>query len=54
MNDFFTLTFLLEMILKIVALSPKGYIRDSFNIVDGIIVVISLLDYSKLLIISYG
>ena len=35
------------MVLKIIALTPIGYIRDKFNIIDGIIVIIALLDYGK-------
>lgn len=35
------------MILKIIALGPLGYIRDTYNIIDAFIVIVSLLDFSK-------
>jgi hypothetical protein len=35
------------MVIKIIGLTPVGYVRDNFNIIDGIIVVIAILDYSK-------
>ena len=38
--------FLLEMIVKLVILTPKGYARDSFNLFDGFIVVMSVVDVS--------
>jgi len=37
---------MLEMIIKIVGLNPKMYIRDYFNIFDGIIVILSVIDVS--------
>ena len=45
-NTAFTVIFAVEMILKIVGLSFKVYIRDGFNIFDSIIVVIGLLELS--------
>ena len=30
------------------ALSPLGYVRDNMNIFDGFIVIISIVDLSKL------
>ena len=44
LNLFFTIVFTTEMVLKIIVLNPKGYIRDYLNIIDGIIVIISLMD----------
>lgn len=32
------------MIIKMIALSPIGYVRDTLNIIDGMIVVISIVD----------
>ena len=33
------------MTLKLIALSPKGYVNDKMNIFDGFIVVVSVIDY---------
>ncbi|KAM8779913.1 voltage-dependent T-type calcium channel subunit alpha-1H isoform 1-T1 [Rhynchonycteris naso] len=41
-NIVFTSMFALEMLLKLLAYSPLGYIRNPYNIFDGIIVVISV------------
>ena len=35
------------MVIKIIGLTPVGYVRDKFNIIDGIIVIIAILDYCK-------
>lgn len=32
------------MILKLIALKPRGYIKSRWNIFDGVVVVISLID----------
>lgn len=40
----FTTIFTVEMILKLVALGPLYYIQGKWNIFDGIIVIISLVD----------
>lgn len=45
-NDFFTIAFLVEMILKLIGLGFKNYVKDSFNLFDGIVVVLSLIDFS--------
>ena len=37
------------MILKNLALSPSGYVRDSMNIFDGTIVSFSLIDLGKII-----
>lgn len=39
-NIVFTSMFALEMLLKLLACGPLGYIRNPYNIFDGIIVVI--------------
>ncbi|XP_027468787.2 voltage-dependent T-type calcium channel subunit alpha-1H isoform X1 [Zalophus californianus] len=41
-NIVFTSMFALEMLLKLLACGPLGYIRNPYNIFDGIIVVISI------------
>ena len=43
----FTLIYLIEMILKLLVLSPKGYLNDSLNVVNGLVVIISVLDTGK-------
>ena len=39
-NLMFSFLFAAEMLLKIVADGPFGYIRDGFNVFDGFIVVL--------------
>ncbi|KAG8506345.1 Voltage-dependent T-type calcium channel subunit alpha-1H, partial [Galemys pyrenaicus] len=41
-NVVFTSMFALEMLLKLLACGPLGYIRSPYNIFDGVIVVISV------------
>jgi hypothetical protein len=43
-NIVLTSIFGIEMIMKIIGLSPRGYISDSFNIFDGLLVIIGLID----------
>lgn len=43
-NLLFTILFAVEMLLKIVADGPIGYIRDGFNVFDGFIVVLRYTD----------
>jgi len=49
-NLVFTILFTFEMILKLIGLGPVGYVRDTFNIFDGTIVILSLVE----LIFDYG
>ena len=39
----FTLIFAIEMIVKMTAFSIGGYVRDPFNLFDGILVIVSLI-----------
>ena len=39
-----TFIFLTEMILKLIALSPSGYVKSRWNIFDGVVVLVSILD----------
>ena len=32
------------MILKLIALNPRGYIKSRWNVFDGVVAVISLID----------
>ena len=43
-NLVFTIIFAVEMVLKLVGLGLRGYVSDAFNIFDGVVVVISLVD----------
>jgi len=36
--------FTMEMLIKLLGMGPKNYIRDSFNIFDALIVVLSVAD----------
>ena len=42
---FFVWVFTAEMIAKLIGLGVKNYVKDRFNIFDGIIVIISLVDF---------
>uniref|UniRef100_A0A5K3EQK2 Sodium channel protein n=1 Tax=Mesocestoides corti TaxID=53468 RepID=A0A5K3EQK2_MESCO len=43
-NYFFTTTFTVEGVLKLVALGPKKYFADSWNIFDFVVVLFSLIE----------
>lgn len=43
-NYFVTVYFALEMVIKIIGLKPRGYVADSFNIFDGVVVIISIVE----------
>jgi voltage-gated sodium channel type II alpha len=43
-NYFFTATFAIEAAMKLIALSPKFYFREGWNIFDFVIVALSLLE----------
>ena len=43
-NLFFTILFALELISKLIGMGPKEYIRDTFNVFDGIIVMLSIVE----------
>eukprot|EP01062_Namystynia_karyoxenos_P001518 TRINITY_DN1051_c0_g3_i1.p1 TRINITY_DN1051_c0_g3~~TRINITY_DN1051_c0_g3_i1.p1 ORF type:complete len:2258 (+),score=709.38 TRINITY_DN1051_c0_g3_i1:430-6774(+) len=45
-NYVFIGIFAAEMVLKLTAMGPLTYVRDSFNILDGTVVVISLVELS--------
>jgi hypothetical protein len=44
MNKNFTYIFTVEMVFKIYALGFQGYVRDGYNLFDGILVCLSLVD----------
>lgn len=41
--------FFAEMVSKLIGLGVKNYVKDRFNIFDGFIVVISLIDFSLMM-----
>lgn len=43
-NTVFTLLFIAEMLLKMIALGFKGYISDRMNVFDCLIVLLSLVE----------
>ena len=45
-NEFFTWTFFLEMILKLIGLGFYNYRQDKYNVFDSVIVIISLIDWT--------
>lgn len=45
LNDIFTLCFFVEMIIKLLGLGFREYVRDTFNIFDAVLVIISLVDF---------
>lgn len=40
LNIIFTSIFALEMLSKIIAFGPYGYIKDPYNLFDGVIVIV--------------
>jgi len=42
----FSIFFIVEMVVKLLGLGWEGYISDSFNMFDGVIVVISIIELS--------
>ena len=46
-NFVFTIIFIVEMLIKILALGLVGYVKDTINIFDGIIVIISIIEISR-------
>lgn len=48
LNEFFTWIFFVEMLLKLLGLGVKQYVRDKFNLFDGFIVIISLVEWTLL------
>ncbi len=43
-NYFFTATFAIEAVIKLMAMSPKYYFQEGWNIFDFIIVALSLIE----------
>jgi len=43
-NNYFSYAFLIEMIIKLIGLGPKAYLSDKFNIFDGTVVLITMVE----------
>lgn len=43
-NVFFGFILALEMIFKIVGLGPRAYVKDLFNVLDGVITLVTVVD----------
>jgi len=43
-NIVLTALFAIEMIMKLIGLSPKGYVSDGMNIFDGVLVIVGIID----------
>lgn len=43
-NYTFTMYFLVEMIMKLIGLSPAVYVKDNMNIFDGLVVLSSIAE----------
>ena len=43
-NYVVTTYFALEMVVKVIGLKPRGYVADSFNVFDGVVVVVSIIE----------
>ncbi|KAM7412269.1 hypothetical protein PAMA_021969 [Pampus argenteus] len=44
LNMVFTGVFTVEMILKLIAFKPRGYVRDAWNVFDALVVIGSVID----------
>lgn len=44
LNLFFTIFFTVDMVFKVIGMGPRDYIRDTFNIFDGVIVTLSIVE----------
>jgi len=53
MNLIFSSIFFLEMLLKLLALGIRNYIKDAFNIFDSVVVIVSTVDIAVTFLI-YG
>eukprot|EP00966_Prymnesium_polylepis_P225373 5212832-Prymnesium_polylepis.1 len=42
---FFTICFIVEMMVKVIGLSILGYISDPFNVFDGVVVIFGVLEF---------
>ena len=45
LNDLFTYIFMLEMFIKVNGLGFREYARDTFNLFDAFIVIVSIVEW---------
>jgi len=43
-NLILTALFAIEMIMKLIGLTPRGYVDDKMNIFDGLLVIVGIID----------
>ena len=46
MNDIFTFIFIVELGLKLLALGPIKYLKDTMNYLDLFVVILSIIELS--------
>jgi len=51
-NRFFSYLFAVEMIIKIKGLGIKTYVRDGYNLFDGLLVVISIVEINIVMLVG--
>lgn len=44
LNYFFVTVFMIELVIKLIGLGPRKYIKDRYNIFDAVITVLSLIE----------
>lgn len=52
LNELFTWAFLFEMVIKLIGLGFRGYARDSFNIFDALVVILSLVELTMVTVLT--
>jgi hypothetical protein len=45
-NEIFSIAFMVELVLKLIGLGPKNYIKDAFNQFDLFVVICSIVEIS--------
>ena len=43
-DAFFTLAFVVEMLIMLIALGPKGYVMNPVTCFDGFVVIVSIIE----------
>jgi hypothetical protein len=43
-NEIFSVAFMVELVLKLIGLGPKNYIKDAFNQFDCFVVICSIVE----------
>lgn len=53
LNHLFALSFVLEMILKLLGVGPREYFRERFNSFDAFLVSVSVVDFAYSAVFSF-